>query len=367
MGHTATSINHKLRTAPIPARQPDQATVTVVIPCYNYSQYLKQAVESCLKQDAVAVDVIIVDDASTDDSLQVAQQLSRDHSNITVLSHSSNKGMVDTFNDGARTATGEFLVRLDADDLLTPGSLSRATDLARAYPSVGLIYGHPVHFSSNQPPKFRENASSWTIWPGLEWLTERCRFPHNVITSPEVLLRRSVVEQVGYQAPLRHTPDMEMWFRMSGFADVAYIHGADQAWHRDHPDSMSANEVDELVDMRERLEAFEVLFAGPVGAIPQAALLKETAAQSFLVEALDAAGHELDRGAGATELFNFCIGLVEELGPSTAQCETLRKLKARAQTDASLPWARPAALWRRALGRAKSEMRVAHWHRNGVY
>ena len=64
--------------------------------------------------------------------------------------------MVATFNDGAKTATGEFLVRLDADDLLTPGSLARATQLARAYPSVGLVYGHPIHFSTESLPESRK-------------------------------------------------------------------------------------------------------------------------------------------------------------------------------------------------------------------
>lgn len=367
MVHTATTVSRRLRVRPIHPGQNESPTVSVVIPCFNYSQYLAQAVESCLSQEAVAVDVIIVDDGSTDNSLDVARHLSQKHSNVSVLSHSSNRGVVETFNEGARNATGEFLVRLDADDLLTPGSLSRATSVARAYPSLGLVYGHPIHFSSDCPPRFRARATSWTVWPGIEWLRMRCRFPHNVITSPEVLMRRSVVERVGYQAPLRHTHDMEMWLRISGFADVAYIHGADQAWHREHASSMSAVEVDELVDLKERLQAFEVLFAGPLGSISEASLLEEAAAKSFLTEALRAACHELDRGAGASELFNFCIGMAEDLNPTIRQRETLKRLKARAQVKSLLPWAHPGALCRRVVGRAKSEMRIAHWHRNGVY
>lgn len=356
-----------MRTTPTPARNVEAASVSVVIPCYNYSQYLKQAVESCLSQDAVAVDVIIVDDASTDNSLEIARQISQEHSNVSVLSHLSNKGMVETFNDGAKTAAGEFLVRLDADDLLTPGSLSRAIDVARAFPSVGLIYGHPIHFFSNQLPKPRARVTSWTIWPGTEWLRARCRFPRNVITSPEVVMRRSVVERVGYQAPLRHTPDMELWLRISAFADVAYIHGVDQAWHREHAGSMSAKEVDELVDLRDRREAYETLFAGPAGTIAEASQLRDVASASFLNEALYIARHELDRGAGCSELFRFCIRLAEELGPSSVQRKTLQRLMARADKTTPLSWAHPTAMGRRAIGRAKSEMRIAHWHRNGVY
>ena len=204
-----------------------EPSVSIVIPCYNYARYLPDAVGSVLSQSGVAVDVIIVDDSSTDHSLAVAYGLSTSEPRVQVVAHSTNAGPVQTFNDGLARARGEFLVRLDADDLLTPGSLARSVAVMRQYPSVGLVYGHPLHFSGLELPSARTKPTRWTIWPGRQWLRDRCRDGWNVITSPEVLMRSSVVERVGGQKYLDHTHDMEMWLRLSAYSDVAYIHGAD--------------------------------------------------------------------------------------------------------------------------------------------
>ena len=180
------------------------------------------------------MDVVVVDDRSTDDSLAVARALAADHPAVRVLAHEINQGPVATFNDGLEFVSGEFLVRLDADDLLTPGSLARSAALARCYPSVGFVYGHPLHFTS-EPPAARLRVRSWTVWPGRHWLADRCRTGLNVISSPGVLMRTSVVQRVGGQQELLCAHDMEMWLRISAFADVARVNGPDQAWHRDHP------------------------------------------------------------------------------------------------------------------------------------
>jgi hypothetical protein len=315
----------------------------------------------------VRVDIIIVDDASTDNSAEVARELAARHANVNLLVHESNQGVVQTFNDGANAATGEFLVRLDADDILTPGSLERAVRLARACPTVGLVYGHPLHFTGESLPRPRLKASGWTVWPGKDWLRDRCRSGVNVVTSPEVLMRRSVLEQIGVQASLRHTHDMELWFRFAAFTDIAYIHGADQAWHREHSSSLSAREVDEIVDLQGRREAFDVLFSGPAGGIEGAAALRWEATQALLKEALATAGHELDRGAGPSPIFIYCLELAKELDPTVTQRSSWRRLNRRAEATIVPPWTRLGSLARRGLARAKSELAWWNWHRNGVF
>jgi glycosyltransferase involved in cell wall biosynthesis len=365
MENTVQRVDRRIRVKPLVV--PDRpASVTVVVPCYNYANFLPQAVQSCLSQKEVQVDVIIVDDASTDSSLSVAKDLAATNVNVSVLAHDRNRGMVETFNDGAKIASGEFLVRLDADDLLTPGSLARATALARAYPSVGLVYGHPIHFSTNSLPEPRVQASAWTIWPGRDWLRDRCRSGQNVITSPEVLMRRSVVEHIGYQAPLRHTPDMEFWFRISAFADVAYVHGADQAWHRDHPNSMSAKEVDGRVDLAERFEVFETLFEGAAGEIPGADVLFRHARSALVNEALYTAGLELDRGLPDPSLFAAYLGFAKDIDPGIDGSSVWEALSRRANN----PTATGASLLprlRRIRGRIRTNVNWRKWHRNGVF
>jgi glycosyltransferase involved in cell wall biosynthesis len=366
MENTVQRVDRRIRVKPRVLPEPP-ATVTVVIPCYNYANFLPQSVHSCLAQKDVEVDVIIVDDASTDASLSVAKDLAATNLNVSVLAHERNSGMVETFNDGAKIASGEFLVRLDADDLLTPGSLARATQLARAYPSVGLVYGHPIHFSTESLPEPRGQASAWTIWPGRDWLGGRCRSGQNVITSPEVLMRRSVVEQIGYQAPLRHTPDMEFWLRISAFADIAYIHGADQAWHRDHPNSMSAKEVDGRGDLAERFEVFETLFGGLAGEIPGADELFRDARGALVSEALYTAGLELDRGLPDPGLFAAYLAFAKDVDPGIDGSALWETLSRRATSPAPAVSANLLPFLRRVKGRIRSNVNWRKWHRNGVF
>ena len=110
--------------APMPELAPGRRPqVSVIITCYNYGRFLPDAVNSALSQEHVEPEIIVVDDASTDDSANVAERLARNDPRVAVIRHDRNTGQVEAFNEGLAAASGEFIVRLDADDLLTPGSL----------------------------------------------------------------------------------------------------------------------------------------------------------------------------------------------------------------------------------------------------
>lgn len=360
----ARGVDGRIKVRPRAVDGPP-ATVTVVISCFNYGRFLTQAVRSAVTQEGVIVDVVIVDDASTDDSLATARSLERAYERVHVLPHTKNQGVVQAFNSGAALATGEYVVRLDADDILVPGSLSRATQLGRTYPSVGLIYGHPLHFEGDVLPSPRMKPTGWTIWSGIEWLSGRCKSGTNVITSPEVVMRRSTMKELGPQAPLRHTHDMEYWLRFAAFSDVGYIHGADQAWHREHGASLSAMQVDPLVDLRERADAFGVFFSGVAGSRPHVRALEPVATAALAREAVGAAQHEVDRGLPDPKALEAYLDIACELDATLGSSPGwLRASRARDLTPRRFDL---GSLVRRARGRLKSDVEWHRWHRNGVY
>lgn len=366
-GPAPAPIRHR-RTMrpPAPAGPPaPAATVTVVIPCYNYARYLPEAVASVLSQDGVAVDVVIVDDCSTDDSAEVAASLAAADPRIRLLRNADNRGPVETFNAGLAEATGEFLVRLDADDLLTPGSLARAVGLARAFPSVGLVYGHPVHFIDGQERMpARMHATRWTVWPGSRWVMDRCADGFNVITSAEVCMRMSVVRRVGGQRPLAHTHDMEMWMRLASVADVGYVHGVDQAWHREHSASLSARKVDIVVDLQERRQAFDTLFAGPAGELPWAEQAERAARRALDRHTLELLEHEVDVDGGRSAAFRSLVALDVEPVPENVRHRD-RILRRAGRTRG--PVDRGLSMARRARGMVRSRIRQRRWRRRGEY
>lgn len=336
--------------------------VSVVIPCYNYGHYLPAAVESVLRQETVDVRVIIVDDSSTDDSLAIAEALAVKDNRIRVFARHVNGGPVATFNEGLAAVEGKYIVRLDADDLLTPGSLLRSVAVAETYPGVGLVYGHPLHFEGNQLPAPRSKTSKITIWSDRQWLEDICTSGRNVITSPEVLMRTSVIRRVGGQADLAHTHDMEHWLRIAAFSDVAYLHGVDQAWHREHAQSLSSREVTGPVDLEQRLLAFQTLFEVWGSEIDPSGSMKLLANKSIARQATEAAIHALDAKLPWDEAFAPFRVLVEKSG------ETLPASLAAAQPgDARSAWMSLRGQWRRLKRGIRHRYSKRRWHRRGVY
>lgn len=356
----------RTRAAEAAQRPRSRPTVTVVIPCYNYARFLPGAVESALSQRDVSVDVVVVDDVSTDDSLAVAHSLAAADPRVRVIAHEVNQGPVATFNDGLAVATGEYLIRLDADDLLTPGSVARATALAERHPSVAFVYGHPVHFADGETPEPRAGAAGWTVWSGTSWLELRCRLGVNCITSPEVLMRASVVDRLGGQRALAHTHDMEMWFRMARDGDVGWVSGVDQALHREHSSSLSARQVDVLTDLHERAEAFEVLFTDGIGDPAEDARLLDVARRALANEAIARASQAYVRGRGGSAeteaLAEFATGLgvdLDALPHGRIYRKTLRLGPERARRS-------PELFVRALLYRAVRELRGARWRSTGL-
>ena len=362
-------MGERLRTTVVtPREQTARATVSVVIPCYNYARYLPEAVGSVLAQHDVDVEVIVVDDASSDDSVAVARALAARDDRVTVLVNEQNSGPVPTFNRGLDAAMGEYLVRLDADDALTPGSLSRAVALMQAVPSVGLVYGHPVHFSGDARPSSRDAVDAWYVWKGHDWLAVRCAAATNVITSPEAVMRKSVVDLVGGQRDLAHTHDMEMWLRIAARSDVAYIAGADQAFHRDHATSLSTKASDPLVILTDIRQAFDVLFDDPATAGVPRARLHDAARAAVAGQALNQAARFTDRGVtdpAGDRLLTFA----RETSPAvTATAEWRRADRMRVSPSAyARTSARAFGIVRRVQRRLADARRSRRWDRGGVY
>ena len=134
-------------------------SVSVVIPCYNYGRYLPAAVSSVLQDEGVQVDILIVDDASTDGSAEIAHSLATMYPEVDVLVHEENRGHIATYNDGLARARGEYVVLLSADDQLTPGSLSRATALLRGTSRGRVGLWRSLRVRSGSPR--RVNANRW--------------------------------------------------------------------------------------------------------------------------------------------------------------------------------------------------------------
>ena len=275
------------------------SSVSVFIPCYKYGHFLEECVASVLDdQEGVDVRVLIIDDASPDDSAEVAQKIAARDPRVEVVVHAANRGNIATFNEGVIDwADGDYCLMLSADDRLTPGALRRARDLLDAHPSVGFVYGRARYVMDGAPlPTARTRLRGWSVWPGPQWIEHRFRQAENSITSPEIIVRTSLQKRVGgYDPQLPRAADMELYMRLAAYSDVGFIRGVDQAFYRVHGQNMH-KAVSTLMDLRQRRSVFEVVLDRYGDRLPDTKRLSGIAHRALARQALWAAGRVYDRG-----------------------------------------------------------------------
>lgn len=266
-----------------PAAPAERATVSVVIPCYRYGNYLPTAVASVLEQEDVDVDVLVIDDASDDDSAQVARSLADQDMRVRVVVHTANAGHIATYNEGLNQVKGDYVVLLSADDALVPGSLARAVALMQRHPRVGLVYGHCAYFT-DEPPRADRAARSWTTWPGRQWLTWMCSRSTNPVYTPGVVMRRTAWDDVGrYDARVPHAGDMLLWYQTAARWDVGRVNNEAQALYRVHGTNMHLTQYAGMLrDMQEQRTLLGILFEETPPAHLPPARVRESALRSIV-------------------------------------------------------------------------------------
>jgi len=273
------------------------SSVSVIIPSYNYARFLRGCVESVLMQKDVEVEVLIIDDCSSDETDLVGQELAVDP-RVTFRRHKTNRGHLATYNEGIEWASADYLALLSADDLLTPGALKRATTALDSQSTAGFVYGRSVYFVTNDAiPPARIGQPLPCFWSGGDWIAERCKSASNCISSPEVVVRTSLQQELGgYRADLPQGGDLEMWLRLAAHADVIYLRRVDQAYYRRHSQSMMRTTVDfNVTDLQQRRHAFDVLFLQYGSRLSGAEELHNRAKQALAKEALRRACRAFDR------------------------------------------------------------------------
>jgi glycosyltransferase involved in cell wall biosynthesis len=308
------------------------SSVSVIIPCYKYGHFLEEAVTSVLDDQAgVDVRVLIIDDASPDDSAEMARKIAARDPRVEVAVHATNKGNIATYNEGLLDwADGDYTVLMSADDRLTPGALRRARDLLDARPSVGLVYGHALWIMDGAPlPAARTRVRGWSVWSGQWWLERRYRDAENPITSPEVVVRTSVQKRVGgYDARMPHAADLEMWLRLAANADVGFIRGVDQAYYRLHEQNMR-KAFSALMDLRERRLVFETVLERYRERLPEATRLSELVRRALAREAIWAAGCAYDRGGTGPDSVDELVAFALDCWPGVSRLPLHRTLELR--------------------------------------
>ena len=349
-----------------PARRP---LVSVMIPAYNYARYLRECVDSALSQRDVDVEVIVVDDGSTDDTPRVAAALAAADVRVVVVRNEPNRGHIPSVNIGFARCSGEYIVKLDADDVLAPGALARATALLEAHPGVTFVYGRPDNFEGALPPAADKPATSWSIWQGRAWVQRRCQTVTNVISQPEVVMRASAVREAGpVREELPHTSDLHTWLKLASLGSVGRVNGPVAGLYRVHDQSMQRTvHSGRMLSFTARRDAFDAAFAGVAGSLPDADALHDTARRGLAAAALDQACRAFDRGRTADEPVQELIDFALETWPAATTLPAWSGLERRRALGATRVARHPRYISSAVRRRASEEVRRWLWLRTGEW
>jgi glycosyltransferase involved in cell wall biosynthesis len=262
--------------------------VDVAIPCYEYGRFLRDCVVSVLTQRIRDLRVLIIDNASTDNSLEIAQQLAAEDPRVEVVAHGRNLGHHASFNEGIDWARAKYFMILCADDLLAPNCLPRAVSFMEEHPDVHLTYGRYLNTSAEDPmPQIEPCAQEekWQILTGREFLECFCRGGPRFDIGNAMVVRTSVQKQVGYYRPaLLYVDDVEMWLRFACFGALAGTSSL-RSIFRSHQSNRS-NSVANAHEWHMYFEAaFDSFFAHEGACLPDSKWLHRLARRSLAEQA----------------------------------------------------------------------------------
>jgi glycosyltransferase involved in cell wall biosynthesis len=380
--------SHHPNTRELPSlRRP---RVSIIVLCYNYAHWLTDCITSILTQEGVDVDVLIVNDASSDNSADVAHRLEAEDSRVRLIDHKQNCGQIPCLNQALHHVSGDYIVKMDADDMLAKGSLARSTALLETHPNVGFVYGRALYFGkdlatlpvldkffrrntfliTDNPPtnQIDTQVRGWTIWPSQTWISLLYQRGANCISQPEVVMRASALRAAGsYDVDLPHTFDLAMWLRLASISDVGHIDGAIQGLYRFHLTSMQRTvNSGKLKDLRGRLAAFDSVLIGQSEDISNIDDLLTMVHIRLATEALDEACRAFDRGRAHTEPVDEYMAFALEAYPEAESLPQWRSLQRRQRVGPRWSPYWPPFMIRTVIRRASEEIARAHWWRNGV-
>jgi len=188
--------------------------ISVIIPCHNRASLVREAVESVLAQSLPPVEIICVDDASSDGTWDVLQALSRrTEGRVRLIRHEVNQGVAGAKNTGAAAATGDWICLLDDDDLLLPNALQRLAESQRANPWACVLHVECWREWNLDPSTRRLIRTNRQILNGNPFTL---LFHSNFLNLGGTLIRRDWWMKAGGMNPkFRTSQDYDFWLRLA--------------------------------------------------------------------------------------------------------------------------------------------------------
>lgn len=207
--------------------------ISVLIPTFNRASVLKRAVDSVLNQSYGDLEVIVIDDASTDDTAEILSRIK--DSRLRVITLRENLGVSAARNRGEEVALGKWIALLDSDDEWLPERLEKQLKVAEEFPDIPLIHGEEIWVRNGKRvnPKKIHKKSGGRIF-------KRCL--HLCLISPSAtLMKRELYQELGgFREDYPVCEDYELWLRVTSRFKVGFVEEPIIIKYGGHEDQLSS-------------------------------------------------------------------------------------------------------------------------------
>ena len=207
----------------------DNPLVTIICLCYNQQEYILESLFSVINQDYPSIELIIVDDCSTDNSKAVIEKWRIDFPKIEFITNDFNLGSTKSFNKALKKANGEFIIDLAADDVLLPHCVSSQINAFKntAYKNIGIVYGNAELITEKgvfDSYYFPVNHLKKVITPRITGdIYESILAGGDCMCSVSSMAKKTVFDSLnGYDESLAYE-DLDFWIRASRIYDFDFI------------------------------------------------------------------------------------------------------------------------------------------------
>ena len=209
--------------------------VSVIVPVYNREKFVSETIESILSQSYEPIEIILINDGSTDRSSTIINYYKNRHPNKIRVINQENQGQINARNNGIKEATGDYIAFLDSDDLWLPEKLEKQIPLFEK--DIGLVYSGVEIIDHEGTPMRQENpetAFAQDIFPDL--------IVKNRMTGGTVVVTKEALDKVGiFSTDLQAGESWELWLRISKVYRASRI-GISLTRYRIHESNMSKDQ-----------------------------------------------------------------------------------------------------------------------------
>lgn len=214
-------------------------TVSIILTSYNYGQYLKDTINSVLNQTCKDWELLVIDDCSTDNSIDIIMEFVNSDDRIRLIRNYENQGLAASLKTGIMAALGDWVAFLESDDLWKKDYLERKLEIAERYADIGFIYNDVEFFDKNADcvqKKFSRLVKRNSLMKCPKNMFYSFGFENPVMTMSSVMVRRGLLEKVDFNTPIDKLLDWFIYIQIAKMTHFYYVNEKLTMW-RQHSDS----------------------------------------------------------------------------------------------------------------------------------